>query len=285
MAQPPFVRRPGSPDPALGRRRSSRVEAAIPIILTGRDAAGQPFREETETLTVNLHGGRLRTRYQVLVGMQVGIENPRTGVAEKAICVRFEEAAPGQSAHYIAVQLLHPGNVWGVEPPPADWEEGVAEWRARLSRPSRATKGEATAQATPTLAPAGSSGPLEADVRFAGLELRVAQLMESALEIVRKQADEIAARTLRDFEERLAAASTAGEMRFTERIDQAFAELESALSTFRADLDDELTARREQAVASAVATLQAKLSSLASPVLEPGAKPSPDKPAPQEPKK
>ena len=138
MGQSPFVKRPGSPGLELGRRRSTRVEAAIRIILTGRDASGQPFREETETTTVNLQGARLKTRYQVLDGIQVGIENPRTGAAEKAICVRVEEPAPGQTARYIAIQLLNPGNVWGIENPPADWEIVAAELGGRAARSPRA---------------------------------------------------------------------------------------------------------------------------------------------------
>jgi len=101
MGQLPFVRRPGSPDVDSGRRRSTRVEAAVRVVLAGRDASGRPFREETVTSAVNLHGGRLKTRYQVVVGMQVGIENPRTGAAEKAICVGVEEPAPGESVRFI----------------------------------------------------------------------------------------------------------------------------------------------------------------------------------------
>ena len=290
MGQSPFARRPGSQEEALGRRRSTRVEVAVPIILTGRDASGLSFREETETTTVNLHGARLKTCHQVLVGSQVGIENQRTGAAEKAICVRVEEPAPGESAHHIAVQLLNPGNVWGVVNPPADWGEAVAGlggWAAPSPRP--AAKVEVLPQ--PTTAPLAVAGPpapaapTDVDVRFAELEQRLAELMESALQIVRKQADEIVAKALREFQERLAVTAAAGETRFNERVDQTFGELESALKTFRADLEDELTARREEAVASAEGALRAKVASLVSAILVPEARPSPDEPAIPGPKK
>lgn len=261
MGQFPFVKRPGSPDTALGRRRSTRIEAAIRIILTGRDASGQPFREETETLTVNLHGGRLRTRHQVLVGMQVGIENRWTGDAEKAICVRVEEPAPGQTARCIAIQLVNPRNVWGIENPPADWEEGAGEWRVQGPASPAAVAPSALIPPRPTP---------DADVLFAELEKRSAELMESVLEIMRKQTDQIVAKALREFQQRLGEASTAGETRFGERVEQAFAELESALKTFRADLEDELTARQEQAVESAEQALRAKVAALVSTVLGSG---------------
>jgi hypothetical protein len=287
MAQFPFLRRPGSPSVNLGRRRSTRVEAAVCVILTGRDASGRPFREETVTTTVNLHGGALKTRYQVLIGMQVGIENQRTGAAEKAICVRVEEPVPGESERFIAVQLVNPCNVWGVEHPPADWGEGTGEWRAPVA--ASAPKVEVLPRpATAPLAAAGPpapAAPFDVDVRFAELEQRLAELMESALQIVRKQADEIVAKALREFQERLAVTAAAGETRFSERVDQAFGELESALKTFRADLEDELTARREEAVASAEGALRAKVALLVSTILVPEAGPSPDELAIPGPKK
>ena len=283
MGQSPFVKRPGSLGLELGRRRSTRIEAAIRIILTGRDAAGRPFREETETSTVNLHGARLATRHEVVVGMQVGLENYWTGEAEKAICVRVEEPAPGQTARYIAVQLLNPGNVWGIENPPADWEIVAAELGGRAARsPRAATKLEvlprpaSTAAAAAVLAPPPAAP--DADVLFAELEKRSAELMEFVLQILRKQTDEIVAKALGGFQQRLEEASTAGETRFGERVDQAFAELESALKTFRADLEDELTARQEQAVESAEQALRARISELVSTLLAPGAVALPGKP-------
>jgi hypothetical protein len=277
MGQWPFVKRPGSQEEALGRRRSTRVEVAIPIILTGRDASGQPFREETETIAVNLHGGRLKTRYQVLVGMQMGIENPKSGAAEKAICVRVEEPVPGESVRFIAVQLVNPANVWGVEHPPADWGKGAGEWRVPASPPAKAPPG--------TAGPPAPTATFDVDVRFAELEQRLAELMESALQILRRQADEIVAKALREFQERLAVTATAGETRFNERVDQVFGELESALKTFRADLEDELAARREEAVAAAEQALRAKVASLVSTTLVPGAGPSPGKATIPEPNK
>jgi hypothetical protein len=229
----------------------------------------------------------LKTCHQVLVGSQVGIESQRTGAAEKAICVRVEEPVPGESARFIAVQLINPANLWGIEDPPADWEEGTGEWRASVA--ASAPKVEVLPRpATAPLAVAGlpaPAAPFDVDVRFAELEQRLAELMESALQILRKQADEIVAKALREFQERLAVTGTAGETRFSERVDQVFGELESALKTFRADLEDELTARREEAVASAEGALRAKVASLVSATLVPEARPSPDEPAIPGPKK
>jgi hypothetical protein len=261
MGQFPFLKRPGSQDETMGRRRSTRVEVVLPIILTGRDASGWPFREETETSTVNLHGGRLKTHHQVLVGMQVGIENPRTGAAEKAICVWVEDPAPGQTAHYIAVQLINPGNVWGIETPPPDWGQVAAGLGARAAQPSRPPAGVATPPAAP---------PIDVDVRFAEFEQRAAEVMESALQIVRRQTEQIVANALEQLRQHLDQTVAMEETAFDQRIEQAFAELEAALKTFREDLEDELAARREKAVAAAEQMLRAKLATTAATLRAPG---------------
>jgi hypothetical protein len=92
------------------------------MILSGRDAAGQAFREETETSIVNLHGCRVRTTHQVLVGMLVTLDCPRANLSAKAVCVHVWEDSPGETGHHIAVQLLKPQNLWGLENPLADWQ-------------------------------------------------------------------------------------------------------------------------------------------------------------------
>jgi hypothetical protein len=261
MGQFPFLKRPGLRDETMGRRRSTRLDVVVPIILTGRDASGWPFREETETSTVNLHGGRLKTRHQVLVGMQVGIENPRTGAAEKAICVRVEDPAPGQIFHYIAVQLINPGNVWGIETPPADWGQIAAGLSARAAPPSRPAASAAAPPATP---------PIDVDVRFAEFEQRAAEVMESALQIMRKQTEQIVANALERFRQHLDQAAAMEETALDQRVEQAFADLEAALKTFREDLEDELTARREQAVAAAEQMLRARFAAMAATLRAPG---------------
>lgn len=262
MGQSPFLKRPGSRDETMGRRRSTRLEVVVPVILSGRDASGSPFREETETSTVNLHGGRLKTRHQVLVGMQVGIDNPRTGAAEKAICVGVEDPAPGQVFRYISVQLINPGNVWGIETPPADWGQVAAGLGARAAPPSRPAASVAAPPATP---------PIDVDVRFAQFEQRAAEVMESALQIMRKQTEQIVANALEQFRQHLDQAAAMEETAFDQRVEKGFADLEAALKTFREDLEDELTARREQAVATAEQMLRARFAAMVSATRAPGA--------------
>ena len=127
MSSNPFSsKRSASQASQSNRRRSTRVEFAMPVVLSGRNANGQTFREETVTSTVNLHGARVGTRQPILVGMQVTIEIPKNGVVRKAVCVRAGERSEDGTTEYIALQLVRPGNIWGLENPPADWAE-VAE--------------------------------------------------------------------------------------------------------------------------------------------------------------
>jgi hypothetical protein len=223
------------------RRRSSRVNFVTPVILAGRDATGQPYREETVTLVVNLHGAKIRTRHQVLAGMLVNVEIVRTGRAEKAVCVRVEEASPGETAHAIAIQLVKPGNVWGLESPPADWEAVGAELGGRLPAP-RVTPSRDAAPLVPASAAPAPPGAIPApvvreivDLQLAALEQRGAQLRESALELLRVQAEVLVRNALQDFEERLKDLEGSAETQVVKRADQALADLESAMQAFRAE--------------------------------------------------
>jgi len=49
MVQGPFAKRVSVATSAANRRRSTRLQLTIPIILSGRDTARQSFREETKT--------------------------------------------------------------------------------------------------------------------------------------------------------------------------------------------------------------------------------------------
>ncbi len=120
----PFAQRPFSQEFGKGRRRSTRVDFVCPVVVSGRDATGQIFREETETSAVNLHGCKMRLTHQVMVGMVVTLESPHAQTPAKAICVHVWEAGEA------AVQLLKPQNLWGLKNPPADWQ-AVAETQIR----------------------------------------------------------------------------------------------------------------------------------------------------------
>lgn len=50
------------------KRAASRLAARIPVTISGTDATGRPFEEETETINVSERGACIRLRQRVLAG-------------------------------------------------------------------------------------------------------------------------------------------------------------------------------------------------------------------------
>jgi hypothetical protein len=218
----------------------------MPVFLSGRDAAGQTFRELTETTTVNLHGARVRTRNRILVGMQITAENPATGKAEKAICVRVEEPEPGESLHFIAIQLVHPCNLWQIENPPEDWAQVQAEMVDGVSAPSR-TAGKVAVLGSGRHAAAMSSPPPDSNQLAADVEKRMAAVVESLIANLRKQSEEIVMEAFQQIEERLEVSATKLETRMNTHAEQALAEFNSSIEACRADAAAEISRQSSEA--------------------------------------
>ena len=251
MNQSPFAGRSKSPLVQPNLRRSSRVEYAAPVILSGRDASGRPFREETTTTTVNLHGGRLWTSHAMLVGVQVSVENPRTGAAEKAICVHVEEASTEDGGRFIAVQLLKAGNIWGLEHPPADWAEIEQAERGQPSRPKEVT-----------VAPGLPSGV--AGARVGEDEVRMARLVDTALQDLRVRAEIVLREAIQNFQQQLQNLTSSAEVRVSQRAGEKLEEFESSVTVFRAEALGEIVRdsveNLEQRVTSLVADAEIRVS-------------------------
>jgi uncharacterized protein YjbJ (UPF0337 family) len=247
MGQSPFAKKGLFPQGWINKRRSTRIDFNVPVVLTGRDASGQPFREETETLIVNLHGAKVRTSRQVLVGMMVTVENARSGASGKAICVQVHEPPPGETTGAIAIQLVHPGNIWGVENPPADWEMVAAELGGRPLPADDRAKAPAAASpqisALPAPAPPRAPEPLAAapDVHLAGLEKRATQIVDAALQSLPMRADDVVTEIQRNFHQQLEVMVKGTHERLTQGMEQIYAQLESALQTLKNDALADMT--------------------------------------------
>lgn len=256
MGQSPFAKREEK-DPSLGRRRSSRMDFVTPVVLTGRDASGQPFREETQTRTVNLHGAKVLTRHTVLVGMQVGLECPRTGLDGKAVCVRIEPSEADSLVFEMAVQLIVPANLWGVETPPEDWV-----WQG----PSAAVSREAAGR---------SSGVFFAGVRTGGSKEdsvfgpSASAASAAALSNFEKRAAAIVDRALADFESRLKKLEAGSEARLEQHGDQALEQLETFAQHAEERVHQAFEERREELAASIEETVRAKVERVFSAFLKP----------------
>lgn len=104
-----------------GGRRSKRLSLSIPVVISGVDAEGNHFSESVRTVVVNNHGGRIATTHRMTLGAEISIVNAVVGMKAKASVVWLGEKPGSGDLHHVGLQLLEPGNIWGVAFPPDDW--------------------------------------------------------------------------------------------------------------------------------------------------------------------
>jgi hypothetical protein len=102
-------------------RRSSRVPASIPILVTSLDPHSQ-FSEVCETLVVNAHGCALRSASKLDAGVVVHFHSKdgRETTARVVSCQRIHSDQPGWQ---LGARLDRPQNFWGLHSFPHDWPQ------------------------------------------------------------------------------------------------------------------------------------------------------------------
>ena len=105
---------------AAERRRSHRVNIAMPILVRGKKA-GQPFEEEVLTISVNAHGCMFHLKTHVTRSQEVAIVNTKT--AEELPCkVTFLGQRDGGKVE-VGVEFTEPSPLfWRIAFPPEDWD-------------------------------------------------------------------------------------------------------------------------------------------------------------------
>ncbi len=106
-------------------RRSTRLPITIPIAVSGKDGDDRTFKENSRTVVINKHGAKIAMLHQVAVGAEVLIENRALGRAAKANVVWVASKPAPQKPSEIAIELVEPDNIWGIESPPTDWRGGA----------------------------------------------------------------------------------------------------------------------------------------------------------------
>jgi hypothetical protein len=115
-----------NPGAELRKRRSTRIVQAVPLAVTGVDALGRPFVERTSSLIINCHGCRYQSKHYVLKNMWVTLEvpSPEEGQPPRKVRGRvawIQRPRTVRQLFQVALELEHPGNVWGIAFPPEDW--------------------------------------------------------------------------------------------------------------------------------------------------------------------
>lgn len=107
-------------------RRSTRIERAVPLIVSGQNRLGQQFQERTSAVSLNLHGCRYRSRHDYRIGTWVTLQVAEPGSETKSPVIRamvrsIHTPLSPRDLYHIGVELETPANVWGVPAPPDDW--------------------------------------------------------------------------------------------------------------------------------------------------------------------
>ena len=119
-------------------RRSSRVPAAVSILVTSLD--GAHFSEVCQTQVVNAHGCAMLTRVKLDPGIPLHLHS-KDGREATAHVVSCEPAGVDKRSWRLGATLDRPENFWGLRPCPQDWAPPSASTSRQLiqARPSSST--------------------------------------------------------------------------------------------------------------------------------------------------
>jgi hypothetical protein len=143
-------------------RRSTRLNAAVPITVMGVDSYRGPYREEVSTVAVSCHGCRYESKHDVLTNSWVMLELNPTNHGTDTISARglvkwVKRPLDANGTYETAIELEDPGNIWGIDSPPQDW---VAFCESRLKEPAPAkSKPFAVPKSEPASKPAAPEQP------------------------------------------------------------------------------------------------------------------------------
>jgi hypothetical protein len=102
------------------KRRSTRIRAQIPIRVSSLDAPPH-FSEHCHTLVVNPQGCGVRLRRALEPGYRVALDELPKGIGTTATVVSCVPVGSDGKFFLIGLALENPGNVWSINPAPADW--------------------------------------------------------------------------------------------------------------------------------------------------------------------
>jgi len=261
---------------AAARRRSTRLAIAIPVTISGKDAGGHTFKENSRTVIINKHGAKILTFHELALSSELTVENRALGRAARATVVWVGDRPSPKDPVEVGLQLFHAENIWGIEFPPDDWQEGppVGPGGQRL---------ESTAAPLPTapnervpssvLTPAGpvappkppeppraNAPPIAVPTGPAAAPGVVEATTQASLARLSKQTEEMLEERARQFEQRLTKltqqigfeaqatlqeAANRHEEKMVQAIEQESAGLEQRLRAARVDLEAQLTRLQE----------------------------------------
>jgi hypothetical protein len=103
------------------KRRSSRVDKAIMLIVQGVGASREPYREEVTTGSISCHGCAYQMRHEVRPGDTVVLDTGQSEFPRRARVKSIQKLDAPNPTYSVGVELEIAGNIWGIASPPADW--------------------------------------------------------------------------------------------------------------------------------------------------------------------
>jgi len=195
-----------------GKRRSSRIEKAIPLAVQGVDASRAPFREGVTTVAISCHGCSYQMKHEVLPGAMVilDIGQRANGYSDWPARARVKSIqklnAASDPTYGIAVEFESAGNIWGITAPPDDWFPVKGSKAAEPSNPGRELR--LVTRTEMQTVPARSAGvasisPLKKSEAAASLSPWFSDLMAGISNQIQTTVTQIAAATLANERNRL----------------------------------------------------------------------------------
>jgi len=186
------------------KRRSTRIEQTVPILVQGVGAMREPYQEQVSTLSISCHGCTYQSKHEVIQGETVylDIKPPSAGAvgcSSKARVKWAQKLGPRERTFQIAVELEIAGNVWGVASPPPDWFPLQIPEATEPAATGRELKVVTRKEQLAVPAPEGGSGrisQLERSQALASPNAPLAQLMVGLGEQIQNMASEAAAAAL-----------------------------------------------------------------------------------------
>ena len=187
------------------KRRSSRIEKAIPLAVQGVDSSRAPFREEVKTVSISCHGCSYQMKHEVLPGAMVVLDMGQgaNGYSEWPARARVKWIqrvnTPTDTAYGVAVEFESAGNIWGIVSPPGDWPPVRGSRPAESPTPGRelrlTPRTEPQSVSTPSGGPTSVS-PMKKSEAGASLSPWFSELMGGISNQIQATVSEIAAATL-----------------------------------------------------------------------------------------
>lgn len=113
------------------RRRSTRLDHALPIVVRGVDLLGQPFEERTATQVLSFHGCRYASKHHLpkntWVTLEVAASESQRGLLRvRARVAWIQRPRTLRELFHVGVELESGANIWGIAVPPEDWNAATA---------------------------------------------------------------------------------------------------------------------------------------------------------------